>query len=553
MNTHPDHGQQGPEYIPEPPKKKSKLRYLIDKMGLGAFGISLLVHILFVLAAIFLFYKWIFPPQKPIDFLPGGGGGGGSGGETVKVQQQMRKTMMSSSSVSKRIASTSTTATFSLPDSSNDLQDPGLPMEMGSLEAGSGTGSGGGHGSGKGTGTGGGTGPGKGFGAGQLGIGALIPTIMRSRCTDNERLKMVKEAGGSDAVEQGVKKSLVWLKGKQNPNGSWGKDYPAAMTGLSLLCFLGHCETTVSDDYGPNIAKGITFLIDLSKKNGGKMTTRNDIHWVYEHAVATYALAEAYTFSKNLQFQIPELKETVESAATMIVRGQSAHGGWVYHYQVDSGKSDLSVAGWQLQALKATKASGVHVEGFDKCIDKALDWLSRDAHINDGRFAYSGGHVTPAMTAVGVLCLQQWGKGKSSPARKGVDLIKDGLETREKPNSKVKDPFSSLYDFKYGGGNADLYAWYYAVQVMRNEGGKEWEMTNKAILEDILTAQNDDGSFKAENSKNELVHIKPNHVAGSYEIYKHCLNTLMLEVYYRFLPATSSGSPGRPAGFDDLR
>ena len=551
MNTHPDQDQQEPVYHPEQHKKRSKLRLLIDKMGLGAFGISLLVHVIFILAAIFLFYKWIFPPPAKIDFLPGGGGGGGSGGETVKVQQQMRKTMMSSSAVSKRIASTSTTASFSLPDSSNELQDPGLPMEMGALEAGSGTGSGGGHGSGKGTGTGSGTGPGKGFGAGQLGIGALIPTIMRGRCTDNERMNMVKAAGGDEKVEMAVKRSLKWLAGKQAPDGSWGDSgNRPGITGLALLCYLGHCETTQSEEYGPIITKAITYLINIGKKNDGRLTTSKAISWVYEHGIATYALAESYTFSKNLQFQIPELKETVELAANIIVTGQTKKGGWDYHFVPSSERNDVSVAGWQLQALKAVKASGIHIEGFDKCIDKATDWLARDAHVGDGKFTYTEGSPRPAMTPVGVLCLQQWGKGKSAAARAGVGLIMDGLKTRDKPDGRKIDPFSLLYDFKYNGGNADLYAWYYAVQVMRNEGGKEWDLTNKAILEDIVTAQNDDGSFKVENGNNEIVHVKSSKIGA---VYVQCLNTLMLEVYYRFLPATSAGAAGRSSGFDDLR
>jgi hypothetical protein len=543
-------------YEPAAEPKKSRLKTLIARMGLGAFTISLIVHAIFIVLAIFYFVKWVEPKQEKVDFLPGGGGGGGAGGETAhKVQQQMKQRMMTSTAVSKRIASTSNTAAFTLPDSSNELMDPGLPMDVGAAQMGSGGGEGGGRGTGKGTGTGSGTGPGKGMGEGQLGIGALIPTIMKGRCTDNERSLMLREAGGTDQVEVAVKKSLAWFKSKQNPDGSWGKSHNVAMTGLTLLCYLGHCEGTQSNEYGDTVSKGIAFLLDKSLKHNGMMASQfGGNSWVYEHAIATYALSEALTFSRGLQFPIPELESAVQKAATLIITGQTKEGGWDYGY-ADKGRNDLSVVGWQMQALKAAKASGVKLENFDRTIRKATDWLADTAYLGDGKFAYSGAGANPGMTAVGSLCLQQWDKGKSKPVREGVKLIMEGLELRDKPNAKVSD-FSPLYSMKYDGPNCDLYAWYYAVQVMRNAEGKEWEAMNKAILEDVLPQQNEDGSFKFENGKidrnEKLVHVRGTEAVGnSRDVYLQALNTLILEVYYRFLPATSAGK-SRGSGLDHL-
>ncbi|MEO7097988.1 MAG: prenyltransferase/squalene oxidase repeat-containing protein [Luteolibacter sp.] len=537
-----------------PPEKKNRLRQLIIRMGLGAFTISLIAHVIFAVIAIFFMYKWVYPPEEKVDFLPGGGGGGGSGGETVhKVQQQQQKRMMSNSAVAKRIASTSSTAAFSLPDSSNEMMDPGLPMEANTAELGSGGGAGGGHGKGIGTGTGAGTGPGKGFGAGQLGIGAVIPTIMKGRCTDVERLKMLHEAGGTPQVEEAVKKSLEWLKGRQNSDGSWGSSYPVAMTGLSLLCYLGHCEGTQSPEYGDNVTKGMTYLINVALKHDGRIASNlSENQWVYEHAIATYALSESLTFSRNLQFKIPELETTVEKAAKIIVDGQSKAGGWDYMYK-DGDRNDLSVAGWQMQALKAAHASGVRIDNFDKTIRNAVEWISKGAYVDDGKFAYTGKQPRAAMTAVGSLCLQQWGKESGSQVRAAVKLIMDGLELREKPNGFVKAPdVSPLYAFDYSKPDADPYAWYYAVQVMRNAGGKEWDAMNKAILGSILPAQNGDGSFQLENGGGKLVEVGGSRGAkDSRDVYHQTLNTLMLEVYYRFLP-TSAGK-ARSSGFDDLR
>ncbi|MCW1924438.1 hypothetical protein OKA05_17865 [Luteolibacter arcticus] len=139
---------------------------LWQRLGGSAFSISVLVHAVFILLAIFFFIRWVEPPpEERVDFVPGGGGGGNNGSEvTHKIQQKARQMP---SAVSKRIASTSLTAAFTLPDSSSDLPDATMPMEMGASAAGKGGGAGGGSGTGIGTGTGSGVGPGSGPGVGK--------------------------------------------------------------------------------------------------------------------------------------------------------------------------------------------------------------------------------------------------------------------------------------------------------------------------------------------------------------------------------------------------
>jgi len=533
------------------PREKGALAKIIAKMGLGAFTLSVALHLIFGVLAFSYFYEMVYPPEEKVDFLPGGGGGGAKA-DNSQSQKVVTKRVMTSS-VSKRITSTSSTASFSLPEASDDMMGSELPMEMGSM------GTGGGQGGVKGMGMGTGSGPGAGFGAGQLGIGALIPTIMKGRCTDSERLAMLRDAGGTPEIEAAVKKSLQWFKRQQNPDGSWGKSSQAAMTGLVLLCYLGHCESSQSEEYGATVSAAMTFLINNAAKNEGRLAVNfTGNAWVYEHGIATYALAEALTFSRSLQFPFPELENTVRKAALIIINGQTKAGSWDYGFKL-SERDDLSVAGWQMQALKAVDAAFPKKEDKPKDLDKvmrnALDHLSGVAYRGDGKFAYSGNSIHPNMTAVGALCLQQWYKGSSRPVRDSVELIMEGLELRGKP---LKDPdpgdFRPLWTMEYNGPDADLYGWYYAVQVMRNAGGEEWDATNQAIIADILPAQNADGSFKFEGGGGKLVHVNGTKSAGtSRDIYLQSLNTLILQVYYRFLP-TSAGkgrSPG--SGFDALR
>jgi hypothetical protein len=139
-----------------------------EKLGGSALSISVVVHLIFILLAAFFFIRWIDPPEEKIDFVPGGGGGGGNDGSQVshKIQQRVHQ-QVTSPQPRRRIASTSTTAVFTLPDASDDLPELSSPMELGGASAGSGRGAGGGHGTGIGSGVGSGTGPGSGPGVGK--------------------------------------------------------------------------------------------------------------------------------------------------------------------------------------------------------------------------------------------------------------------------------------------------------------------------------------------------------------------------------------------------
>ena len=116
-----------------------------------------------------------------------------------------------------------------------------------------------------------------------------------------------------------------------------------------------------------------------------------------------------------------------------------------------------------------------------------------------------------------MLCLQMWDKGSAAPVRNGAKYLRK--------NST----------FKYGdkGNASDLYCHYYESQAMMNRGGEDWKFYNKNFRDELLAAQDADGSFKATGG-------------GGHQMnrahYRTCLCILMLEVYYRFLPGTGAGT-----------
>ncbi|MFK7910679.1 MAG: prenyltransferase/squalene oxidase repeat-containing protein [Akkermansiaceae bacterium] len=417
-----------------------------------------------------------------------------------------RKPSAPSSSMAKVIAANTTSPT-AVPVPEVDVPDPSVDFGNGD-DFGDGWGSGDGEGGG-------------GFGN--------IPQTLRKRCSKEDRMDRLLKNGGNEQCEIAVEKTLQWLKKTQNADGSWSGQYKVAMTGLAVLVYLGRCETPNSELYGDAVTRGIVFLINEAMKNEGKMATNFKGHWSYEHGIATYALGEAATFCLKLGINIPKLKEATKMAGDWILENQHEDGSWCYHYEVSEGHHDNSVGLWQIQALKACKHTGLWEEkAFKGVMRKALDYIERTQNSNGGigyKSPNAGSHGF-TLTGAGMLGYQMWGKSNAGLVRKGARYIKK--------NAK----------FDYNTKDADLYRHYYHAQAMINRGGEDWEWYNNLFRDQLLQNQNDDGSWKnvGGGDKVDAVGALFQGESATAKHYRTCLAALMLEVYYRFLPATGAGT-----------
>lgn len=312
----------------------------------------------------------------------------------------------------------------------------------------------------------------------------------------------------AQVTERAVIKALEWLKRNQAPDGSWGPNKPA-MTGLGLLTFLAHGETTSSQDYGPTVEKAIRFLVSQQKEDG--MFAEYSQPGVYAHGIATYAISEAYGLTR-----IPDLKPVMEKAAGCIVRGQQAGGLWDYNYKKEA-RWDTSVAGWQIQALKAAYIAGAEVPGLHEAMEKSAQGLMSAQSPETGRFGYSARGVgSDGVTAVGVLCLQLMGYGKDKAVRMGLNAM-NGFDCN------WQNP-----------PNWPMYAWYYITQAKFHDGGQGWSSWNNRFAPEITKNQNEDGSWTSAGAN--LKEGGHGQETNQGPVYSTTLAALTLQVYYRFLP-----------------
>jgi hypothetical protein len=492
------------------------------RMGGGSLTLSLAIHAgIILLAGIVVVSSQLV--EKEVDFLPGGGTAqGAEASADMKHQvQQKKRSSLNKSLPMKKIVSNSTTSEVSLPEAPPDLLDvPDVSSTLGGGSMGSG-------GFGK-AGAGGGFGTGMGIG-GAAGFVSLPPS-MRSRCSSAERLQKLAQNGGSSECERAVSQSLEWLKGQQNADGSWGRANKPAMTGLVLLCYLGRCETPESPFYGDNVMKGIMYLIELSQKNQYGAFTEDFAGnaGAYEHGIATYALGEMYTLARLGSKSLPGMREAFEKGVELIIKCQNgkdagrAEGSWDYYTKniaegnPTSRREDLSVAGWQYQALKAAKNTSLKISGLNSAMDKTVDYIER-LQTKDGGFGKEkrDEHYNQySLTGAGVLGLQTLGKAnKKSTIGKGIKFLRDFLTSEPLDWNK----------------NCNLYCWYYYTQAFFQQGGDDWKFYNEQILPQLLANQNPDGSWKTERANWESGGTRNN------AIYRQALCTLQLEVYYRYL------------------
>lgn len=356
------------------------------------------------------------------------------------------------------------------------------------------------------------------------------PLVMKglyAQRTAGGRKGSLSAFGGSGRGEDAVLKALRWLKENQGPDGSWSKvdaTSAPAMAGLALLCYLAHGETPSSPEFGATVEKAMKYIVGRQNAKGNFSANP------YEHGICTYAISEGFGLTKILA-----LKDAMEKGIQVIIDGQQDGGGYDYSY-AKKPRWDLSVAGWQFQAMKAAKMAGCTNPRLDEAIAKGIAFLRNTAHQPTQGFGYSGdgkpaASSSPSMTGAGTLCLQLMGKPDCPEVRSGVKWLNENKSpildvvwqradaSDAAPADKAKGPK------KEGGPKNPVYAWYYITQVKFQKGGADWKEWNSKFATALVRNQIVEG---------KLGHWEPGDHGG--KVYTTALCTLMLEVYYRYLP-----------------
>ena len=120
-----------------------------------------------------------------------------------------------------------------------------------------------------------------------------------------------------------------------------------------------------------------------------------------------------------------------------------------------------------------------------------------------------------SMTSVGLLCSQYMGvKRNDPPMIEGLSMLMRAMPTKT--------------------SSRNLYYWYYGTQVMHNLPGPEWDAWNRNMRRILIETQVKDGCAEGSWDPNKPTVDRWGKTGGRLMVT--AVNTLNLEVYYRFLP-----------------
>jgi hypothetical protein len=364
-----------------------------------------------------------------------------------------------------------------------------------------------------------------------------LPPVWRRRRPPRN----LRAGGGSGLTENVVNLGLEWLAKHQDEDGRWDCDgfmkhdpvrdrcdgpgdpqFDAGVTGLALLAFLGAGHTDDEGPYADSVRRGLHFLI-ASRAEDGWIATADPSIAIYEHAIATAALSEAYGMTRS-----PRARDAAQRAVNVLQRARNPNAGWRY---ASNGENDTSVTAWCTLALYAAREAGLTVD--PEAFQGARAWVENATEVNFGQVGYvtKGGPVArlerhakrfPAekshsMTAAGILIRIVAGEDplSSEMIKKGADLCCDRY---------------SLPNWNPDDGSIDMYYWYWGSLGLFQVGGTHWRKWNEAIVEAVVKHQHPKGSGSRTGSWDPL---DPWGADGG-RVYSTAMLTMCMEVYYRY-------------------
>lgn len=372
--------------------------------------------------------------------------------------------------------------------------------------------------------------------------------------TKPDRAKWITQVGGTPESESGVAEGLAWLARHQAEDGHWGPDclgsgpgsrceqqhpctspgeaFEGAYTGLAVLAFQagGHYYFN-KHKYSDNVAHGLDVMVaqqglegelvgsqNVLAENAGE-TSKYNMRYMYEHAIGTFALAEACATAKAAG---EHPNEKYLAAATKAVRfiesQQHDDGGWRYTTNKNA-PSDCSVSGWSMLALKTALEAEIKVDA--QTIQRMVEFFKNQADSLTGRTHYqTPRYGTDALTGVGMMVDQFiLHQPQSQLVQLAAPYLADQAEATWGPNRNGINPLLS---------GSDFYTWYNCTLAMFQAGGDPWNRWNAVIRDHVHKLQI--GGEECQRGSWE-----PNGRWGEGgRIYTTALGVLTLEVYYRF-------------------
>ncbi|MHC4599671.1 MAG: prenyltransferase/squalene oxidase repeat-containing protein [Planctomycetota bacterium] len=366
--------------------------------------------------------------------------------------------------------------------------------------------------------------------------------------------KNLRAFGGGRHTESSVLMGLIWLRNHQGPNGLWScrqfamnckkgtctgagsgreGEYDFGVSALATLAFLGagHTHKLGKFKYAVKSAlEGLMAHQDPSGCFGPKVQTG---HWIYNHAICTLAMAEAFGLTKDTR-----IGRSAQKGVDFLVQCQNPYLGW--RYGMRTGENDTSCTAWAITALHSARTSGLEVP--ETCFQGALNWFSK---VTDPAY-YKTGYATRGDT--GARLQEAMGKFRPSDAMTAAAvacrIFIHGAKAAHRPEilggGTLLKQNPPKWDVK--GGTIDMYYWYWGTLAMFQLGRQYWKAWNEPLKNALVPTQKrsgcENGSWDPSGAWG---------MAGG-RVYATAVNVLSLEIYYRYAKVVPNRQSGEYRG-----
>jgi len=335
-----------------------------------------------------------------------------------------------------------------------------------------------------------------------------VPSVMFNRSVRRNRYRV--KIGGKR-----IGKALAWLDEQQGKDGAWKAAEPDFEVGIIGLVVLTHLGEGVFDH--PPLQRGIEFLIRTQTPRGD-FGFRKSHHFVYNHAIATCALAEYRLLSGDCSVDV-----ALRRALKFLLKARAApnrQGDRGWGYEVGKGIMNSAASTWGCLALWRAWMSGFRpdpgafggaVAEFDRLTDTEfgqVGYWKPGGLVSRTKDTYEKfpAEKSQAPTASRVLVRLLFEPRQAETHKKGVVLVNE---------------FLPLWDQEIG--SIDMYFWTFGTLLMTRYGGAHARKWNRALSKAVLKHQRDDGSWPAVGAWG----------ATGGDVYATAMLTIALQAPYR--------------------
>jgi hypothetical protein len=302
--------------------------------------------------------------------------------------------------------------------------------------------------------------------------------------------------GEDEDVQTAITRACMFLAAAQGGDGAWAAQpandiAPLRDIGVTALACLALMDAGHDPSEGAlkhAVRAGLDWIVEQQQESG-LLGERLGHAYLYDHAIATLALAEAHRCVPEAGYGAP-----TKSAVGLALRARNPYGAWRYDLP-PTGDNDTSVTGWMVTALSRAADTGIKVD--EQAFVGALRWIDEVTDLTTGRVGYD---------SVGSRSSRIVGVNETFPPESGEGMTAVGLYIRllrgQSPDLPVVKKHVALLRHKQPawdpkGLGTDMYYWYYATRAMHAVGGEPWTAWRASLERAVVLGQDEDGGWPA--------------------------------------------------------